>query len=347
MEIFKEILGQLIKKNLWLILFLIATLMVGTFGYAILTKGQYSILDCLYMTVITITTIGYGEIVDLSHNTAGRIFTMFIAFSGIGIATYVFSNITALMVEGRLKEVFRRSKMGKDIAELRKHYIICSAEDVGFYVANELHTTRRPYVIVEGDKTRIERASKAFQDILFIEGDATENDILLKAGIREAEGLFAVTEDDNQNLVISLTAKQLNPGVRVSARCNDLKNFEKMKRAGADAVVSPSFIGGMRIVSEMIRPTAVSFLDIMLRDREKNLRVEEISVPDSFANKPLQSLNLSKYTSFLLLAIRRKDDWIYNPPKDYTLQPGNILVFMITPAERIPLEGIFEPPSPL
>ena len=347
MEILKEILGQLIKKNLGLFLFLIATLLAGTFGYAILTKGQYSILDCLYMTVITITTIGYGEIIDLSHNPVGRVFTIFIAFSGIGIVTYVLSNVIALMVEGRLKDVFWRRKMEKEVGKLRKHYIICSAEDVGFYIANELHTTKRPCVIVETDKTKIERVLKTFQDLLFVEGDATENDILLKAGIREAEGLFAVTEDDNQNLVICLTAKQLHPGVRVLAKCKDLKHFEKMKRAGADAVVSPSFIGGLRIVSEMIRPTAVSFLDIMLRDREKNLRVEEIPIPESFANKPLQALNLSKYPSFLLLAIKRKEDWIYNPPKDYILQPGNILIFMITPAERIQLKGIFEPPAPL
>ena len=156
MEFFRQILWQLIRKNLGLVVFLMATLLVGTLGYAILSKGQYSLLDCLYMTVITITTIGYGEIIDLSHNPGGRVFTIFIAFSGIGIATYVLSNVTALMVEGRLKEVFRRRKMEKEIKKLRRHYIICSAEDVGFYIANELHSTQRPYVVVDAgrDKNR-------------------------------------------------------------------------------------------------------------------------------------------------------------------------------------------------
>jgi voltage-gated potassium channel len=347
MAFFRQILWQLIRKNLGLVVFLMATLLVGTLGYAILGKGQYSLLDCLYMTVITITTIGYGEIIDLSHNPWGRVFTIFIAFSGIGIVTYALSNITALMVEGRLKEVFWRRKMEKEIEKLRRHYIICSAEDVGFYVTSELHMTQRPCVIVDADKTKIERALKTFQDLLFIEGDATDNDILLKAGIREAAGLFAVTGDDNQNLVISLTAKQTNPEVKVVAKCNDLKNLEKMKKAGADAVVSPSFIGGLRIASEMIRPTVVSFLDTMLRDREKNLRVEEIPVPDSFTGKPLRALNLSRIPSFLLLAIKRKEDWVYNPPLDYLLKPGNILIFMITSEERLGLEGIFKPPAPL
>jgi voltage-gated potassium channel len=341
MEIVNKNLWQLIRKNLGLAAFLMGTLLVGTVGYAIISKGQYSLLDCLYMTVITITTIGYGEIIDLSYNPAGRVFTMFIAFLGIGIATYVFSSITALMVEGRLKEIFWRRKMEKNTGKLRKHYIICSAGDVGFYVSNELHSTQRPYVIVDTDKTKVEKALRIFHDLLFIEGDATDNEVLLKAGIREAAGLFAVTGDDNQNLVISLTAKQLNPGLRVVAKCNDLKNLEKIKKAGADAVVSPSFIGGLRIASEMIRPTAVSFLDVMLRDREKNLRVEEITIPESFVDRPLKALNLTRHPNFLLLSIKGKEDWVYNPPEDYIFKRGNILVFMITPGERLQLESIF------
>jgi voltage-gated potassium channel len=341
MWFFRQILWQLIKKNIGLAAFFVALLLVGTIGYAILSKGQYSLIDCLYMTVITITTVGFGEIIDLSHNPAGRVFTMFIAFSGIGVAAYVFSNVTALMVEGRLKEVFWRRRMETEIEKLRKHYIICSAEDVGFYIAHELRSTQRQYVVVDPDETKIEKMKGSFQDGFFIQGDATNDDTLLKAGIHEAAGLFAVTGDDNLNLVISLTAKQLNPTVKVAAKCNDLKNSEKIRKAGADSVVSPAFIGGLRIVSEMIRPTTVSFLDVMLRDKEKNLRVEEIPVPESFADKPLRTLSLEKYPSVLLLAIKRKDDWIYNPPEDYILQPGNILIFMIRPEERLHLERIF------
>ena len=337
------ILWRLLKKNIGIVAFLLATLLVGTAGYAILSKGRYSLLDCLYMTVITITTIGYAEIVDLSHNPAGRVFTIFLAFSGIGIAAYAFSNITALMVEGRLKEVFWRRKMEKEIKKLKNHYIVCSIEDVGFYVTNELHITRRPYVIVETDKARIERAQKTLEDLVVVEGDATDSDTLLKAGIREAAGLFAITGDDNQNLVISLTAKQLNPKLKVVAKCNDLKHLEKIKKAGADMVVSPSFIGGLRIASEMIRPTAVSFIDIMLRDREKNLRVEELPIPESFEGKSLGTLNLGGFQSVLLLAIKREQEWLYNPPKDYILQRGNILIFMANPSERLQLERIFKP----
>lgn len=133
--------------------------------------------------------------------------------------------------------------------------------------------------------------------------------------------MFAVSGDDNQNLVISLTAKQLNPNIRVVARCHDLKNIDKLKKVGADAVVSPTFIGGLRMASEMVRPTVVSFLDIMLRDKKKNLRVEEIPVPELFAGKAIADLQLKKYPNTLLLAVRTKDDWIFNPTDDYIIKP--------------------------
>jgi len=293
------------------------------------------------MTFITIATIGYSEIVDMSHNPAGRIFTVFVAISGIGVATYILTNLTAFMVEGEMTETFRRRKMEKSIKKLKRHYIVCGIEGVGFHILNELSETKRPHVIVDIDRGRIDKALELFQEELFIEGDATDSDALIAAGVKEASGLFAVTGDDNQNLVISLTAKQLNPQVRVVARCRDLKNVEKMKKAGADAVVSPTFIGGLRMASEMVRSTAVSFLDTMLRDKEKNLRVEEMTVSESLAGKPVSALNLSDYPNILLLAVKTEGGWTYNPPADHVMKLWDTLIFMTTPDERDKLETIF------
>ena len=163
----------------------------------------------------------------------------------------------------------------------------------------------------------------------------------MAAGIEKARGLFAVTNDDNQNLVIMLTAKQLNPKVRLVARCNEIKNSEKMRKSGAHAVVSPGYIGGLRMASEMIRPAVVTFLDTMLRDREKCLRVEEVAVPESLVGKALSTLNLKKYPDLLLLAVRANSDWVYNPAEDYVIKSQNTLVFMTTPEERNKLEKIF------
>jgi len=337
----KEFLLQFIRRNLSLFAALFTILMVGTVGYSIIGEGRYSIIDCLYMTVITVTTIGFGEIIDLSHSPGGRVFTMFIALSGVGIAAYFLSNVVDFMVEGRLQEAFWRRKMEREIGKLKKHYIVCCVDGVGSYIVKELYSTQRPYVIVDNDKTKAERIIGGLKNELFVEGDAADSDILTRAGINEALGLFAVTGDDNENLVISLTAKTLNSKIKVVAACNDVKNMEKIKKAGADAVVAPSYIGRLRIVSEMVRPTVVSFLDTMMRDTERNLRIEEISVSEAFVGRPIKGLDLKKYPGTLLLAVKGREGWIYNPDENHILKQGDALIIMTTPGERFELERIF------
>ena len=322
------------RKFIWAGAILLAIILIGTVGYWFIGGRQYSFVDTLYMTIITISTIGFGEIIDLSGNVAGRIFTIFIAISGVGVLLYFITNITALVVEGELKESFRRRKMEKTAGNSRDHYIVCGLGSVGFYIVNELRVTKRPHVLVDADKKNIERCLELFKDEVLIEGDATDSETLLKAGIEKARGLFAVTGDDNQNLVVSLTAKQLNPNLRVVARCNEIRNSQKMSKAGADAIVSPTSIGGLRMASEMIRPTVVSFLDTMLRDREKGLRVEELPVPGSFVGKSLSALNLKRHTNALLLAVKTGEDWIYNPAENYVIAPESTFVFMTTPEGR-------------
>ncbi len=297
-------------------------------------------MDAFYMTAITVSTIGFSEVIDLTGNPIGRAFTIFIAISGIGVVLYFVTNLTALIVEGDLTESFRRRKMQKMASNSKDHYIICGLGSVGFHIVNELHAAKRPHVIVDINRDRIERTLESFQDEVFIEGDATDNHILLKAGIESAKGLFAVTGDDNQNLVISISAKQLNPNLRVVARCNEPENGEKMKKVGADAIVSPGLISGLRMASEMVRPTVVSFLEMMLRDREKNLRIEEVVVPNQFVGKHISILNLKEYSHILLLAVKANEDWIYNPSDKYVIKPGNTLIFMTTPEGRDELERL-------
>lgn len=199
------------KKYVWCFILLIIIIVIGATGYWILGDGSYSYFDSLYMTIITITTIGFGEIIDLSGNIGGRIFTIFIALSGIGVLAYMITNITATIVEGELTKSFRRRRMEKIAEKARGHYIVCGMGWAGLHIVNELKDTKRPHVIIDMDKSKIDKSLETMPDAIFIEGDATDNDILLKAGIEKANGLFAVTGDDNQNLVICLTAKQCNP----------------------------------------------------------------------------------------------------------------------------------------
>ncbi|MBF0609232.1 MAG: NAD-binding protein [Magnetococcales bacterium] len=320
---------------------------VGTTGYRLFGGSKYSLADCAYMTFITISTIGYGEIVDIAHKPGGRVFTMFIAFFGIGVLSYMLSNFTAFVVGGELKEAFWRKRMENKIKALSSHYIVCGVEGDGFYILNEIYTTSRPCVVIEIDKKRIERVLEMFHAQVVIEGDATDNNVLLSAGIERAKGLFAAAGDDNVNLVVSLSAKQLNPEIKVVARCKELKNLSKMKKAGADVVVSPHFIGGMRMASEMFRPTVVSFLDMMLRDKDKNLRIEDVVVPEDVTPRTVASLHLKRYPTCMLLAIKTTQErWIYNPPEHQMINPGDTLVIMTTPGERIELRKMFHLTEP-
>jgi voltage-gated potassium channel len=325
-------------KFIWSGIALIGLLTLGVIGYWLIGDGRYSLIDTLYMTVITITTIGFSEIVDLSASPGGRVFTMFIAVSGIGIMGYVATNFTVLLLEGQITNSFRRRRMENTAKNSKGHYIVCGASDIGSHIIRELNSTGRGCVVIDKDNNRLEKALAIDKSGIFIEGDTTNNDILLKAGVESAKGLFAVTGDDNLNLVTCLTARQLNPSLRVVAECHEASNEEKLKKVGADSVISPNYIGGLRIVSEMVRPSVTSFLDIMLRDRDKNLRVEEITVPEWFPETSLTSSGFKRYAHSLLLAVKDQRGWLYNPPDSYIIRHGLILVFMTTPEGRVEIE---------
>jgi voltage-gated potassium channel len=328
---------QLLRKFTTPFILLVIILITGTTGYWYVGGGKYSVLDCFYMTVITILTIGYGEIIDLTNNSAGRIFTILIAFLGIGTATYIISTFTALIVEGQLKETFKKRKMEKNIKKLDNHFIICGAGRVGSVILNELYTTGRPCVVIDRDEELIQFLSEKYPDVMVITGDADLEWVLEKACIQKAQGIFAATGDDNQNLVISLTAKYINPNIRVVARCLEAANQNKMKKAGADTVITENFIAGMRMASEMVRPTVVSFLDKMLGDKDKNLRVEEITIGKNHAGKKIADIGMDSFQDTLILAIASADKWTYSPKGDHELDNGCRVVVITTPEERIKL----------
>jgi voltage-gated potassium channel len=330
---------QLLRRLRVATLALLLVIAGGTAGYYWVSGQRYSFIDCLYMTFITITTIGYGEIVDLSHNPAGRVLTMGIALAGIGTLTYLLSSLTAFIVEGNLSESFRSRKMEKKADFLDDHYIVCGAGQVGAYIVHELRATRRDCILIDTKNEPLEHLFATMPDLVYFHADATDGDVLNAAGLSRAAGLFAATGDDNQNLVIALTARQINPRTTIIARCADMKNVAKLKTVGASAVISPSFIGGLRMASEMIRPTAVSFLDAMLRETDRNLRIEEIAIHEK--GKTLGDLGLEQYANTLLLAIREPDGWVYHPKPDHVLGEQSRLVVMTTPQDRQAMERRF------
>jgi len=316
---------------------LLIILIIGTGGYWYIDGGRHNLLDCFYMTVITILTIGFTEVITLDH--AGKIFTIILAFTGIGTATYIISTFTAMVVEGQLKETFKLRKMEKQVKQLKGHYIVCGAGRVGSAIIKELYETKRDFVVVDNRADMNNEISQKYPGILFINGDADQEEVLEKAGIKNSVGIFASTGDDNQNLVISLTAKFINPGIRVVARCLEQINQAKMKKAGADSVITENYIAGMRMASEMIRPTVVNFLDKMLGDKDKNLRVEEVHLGDKHHGKRIVELELENFPNTLILAIASGNDWIYSPKGDHKLDSGCRIVVITTPEERVKLSS--------
>ena len=252
-------------KFIWSIAALVAVMAIGTYGYHVIGGENHTYLDAFYMTFITLATIGYGEIIDMSNNPTGRIFTIFIGTAGLGTLWFMFSTLTVFLLETDLNSAWRRRRMEKIIKRLHGHYIVCGYGRVGRNVAHELERTNRHFVAIDEDEAMLEAQKEKNPALLFLHGDASDDDLLVRADIEDAKGVFAVTGDDSKNLMIALTAKQLNPSVRVVARCHELRNAEKMKKAGADAIVSPDFTGGMRIASAMVRPHVVSFLQGGLR----------------------------------------------------------------------------------
>lgn len=318
-----------------LLIFLIVEV-VGSLGFWIISGYKASALDCIYMVFITVATIGFGETIDLAPYPMGRVFLMGIATVGIANVTYATSKLTAFILESDVNSELRRRRMQDRIDALKNHYIICGIGRVGGNVAHELLVTERPFVAIEEAPAAIELFNDKHPKCLLLHGDCSDDDILMRAGVERAAGLFAVTGDDGKNLLITLSAKQLNPGMRVVARLHDIRNADKLKRVGADAIVSPDFTGGMRIASSMLRPAVVSFLDEMLRTDEK-LRVEEVAVPESFAQRSIADV-VPPSGEYMVLAVRGASGWQFNPPADYRLQSGNTLVLMVTPEGRRQIE---------
>jgi len=315
---------------------LLVVLVVSTLGFYHAAGGKADLWTSLYMALITTSTVGYGEAVPL-ESAGDRIFAGVISIVGFGALTFLFTSLSMFFLEKDFDYTMRRRRMEREIRKLRGHYIVCGFGRVGRNTAYELQVTGRRFVAIDLDQTRFEEHADRFPGLLTLQGDGSDDSLLLAADIADAAGVFAVTGDDSRNLMITITAKQLNPAVRVVARAHEVRNLAKLRQAGADDVISPDFTGGMRIASAMIRPHVVSFLDELLRS-DRGLRVEEVRLPDTFAPMRLDAMRLQG-AEYVLLAVRSGIDWTFNPEPDFELAPGKVLIAMASPRGRAEIEA--------
>ncbi|MBU0533784.1 MAG: potassium channel protein [Candidatus Omnitrophica bacterium] len=307
------------------VLLLIIVIAGGIFGY--MAIEDWTFLDALYMTIITVATVGFEEVHNLS--TTGRIFTIGLIISSISILAYGITAISSFIIEGQFREIGRRRKMEAKIKKLKNHFIVCGEGKVCLQVVEELQRAKVSFVVIANNIQAFEED----QGLTLIQGDATDDEILKKAKIEDAKGLIACLNSDTDNLFITLSARALNPKLNIVAEAREEISQSKMLKAGANNVISPDIIGGRRMASVLLRPTVVSFLDVMTRgDNDVTLRLEEVKLcPNStLVGKTLNDTEIRKKTGTLVVAIKDNETGIikYNPPSHSILKAEDILLVL-------------------
>ena len=306
---------------------LIGIMAFGTIGYYFVE--HMPLFEAFYMTIITISTVGYAEIVPLTQ--AGRALTIVIIILGITVGAYTIGMLVRAFIEGEMLKIFGRRKVQKQITELKDHYIVCGFGRIGRIICNELAADNVNFVVIEQEPSIIEKIES--KNYLFIEMDATSEEALLKAGIMKAKGIATALRSDANNVFITLTAKGLRPDIYILARASHENNEDKLSRAGASRVVSPHLIGGKRMAQVLKRPTVVDFIDIATMGSSLGLMMEEamIGKGSDLINKNLVDSNLRKDFGVIIVAIKKMaGNMIFNPMPSETLESGDVIVVIGT-----------------
>jgi voltage-gated potassium channel len=328
-------MSSLGKRLLTGFIALVVVVLGGSLGYYLIGDGRWAFRDCMYMTVISVTTVGYGETLEGMHEVAyARAFTVALLLFGTGSIVFFASMVTAFVVEGDLRNALFASRLKKRMKRMKEHVVVCGAGSTGRNVIEELLKVSVPVVAIDINEHELREIAEKYPkaELAYIVGDATDDDVIAQMNLPLARGIVAALSSDKDNLYVTVAARQTVPGIRIVARCAELSHVEKLRRVGADAVVSPNFIGGMRLVSEMMRPAVVRFLDDMLRDTRAAFRIEEIQLGPgaSEIGATLRDARVRERFGMTVLAIRQSDNtsWIYNPDPSEPIAPGMTLVVL-------------------
>ncbi len=307
---------------------LIGLITTGTIGYLLLERGnpegEWRFLDAIYMTVITLTTVGYG---DMGMSDAGRIFTLFLLIGGFGVFTYSVTIATAFLIEGQLQSFFRQQKMVRTVDKLSNHYIICGLGDTGVHVLDEMLKTEADFIGIEFEEERLIHLSDT-RNFLYLQGDATDDEVLMRAGIERAQGLVACLSRDQDNLFVVISARKLNPRLRIASKAVEDNSPGKLITAGADEVVLPDHIGGLRLAVGILQPQLLGFLENVAQNQDGARFNESIIQGNSDLNGiSLKAASIKEQTDLVVIAIHHRDGtFLYNPPEDMKIVAGDALL---------------------
>jgi voltage-gated potassium channel len=325
------------RRILLIVLSIVITLAIGTVGFTVI--DNYPPFDAFYMTLITLTTVGYGEVHPLSQ--AGRIFNSFLMLFGVVIIFIAIGAMTQIIIELEFGELISKRRNKRMIENLKDHYIICGYGRVGRGATAELQHAGAPFVIVDISPERVEGA--VMSGMLAVAADSTHDDTLRQVGIERARGLVAALATDADNLFVLLSAKGLNPKIYVAARAAEEGAEEKMRRAGADAVFAPYSITGHRLAQSMLRPHVEQFLDFTTKDFGVDIAIEQVHVAatSQVISKTIKQLHLRRDYGVMVMAIRKADgQMIISPPGETGVEAGDYLIVMGRHESLRTLEGL-------
>ncbi len=315
------------QRFLWLLALLLGSVLSGVIGYMMI-EG-YSLLEALYMTVITIGTVGYGEVKPLS--SAGKIFTMVIIFVNIGVVAYSLSTLAAMVVEGRIRDYFKSQRETKKIGKMNKHIIVCGYGRNGKQICQELLASKQPFVVIERDSAATADLENQEGAHLLI-GDATQDEVLLQAGVMRARALVTALPSDPANVYVVLTARGMNAAINIISRASDESSELKLKRAGANHVIMPEKIGGSYMASLVLKPDISEFMASFGDKEEMEFAISEISASDLLgaqSSKKLYELRIRETYGVIVIGIKtRKGDYIFSPGKQEIVEPGAFLIVL-------------------
>jgi len=325
----------LLRRLVWIASLIALTVTMGTVGFTVI-EG-YPVFDAFYMTLITVSTVGYSEIHPLSH--AGRIFNSFLIFFGVTTMFFAIGAMTQSIIELELGEYFGKRRTRRMIEKLENHFIICGYGRVGRNAANELQRSGVPFVIVDRDPERTERAMQA--GMLAVAADSTRDETLRSIGVERARGLVSALATDADNLFVILSAKNLNPKLYVATRAGEEEAEDKLRRAGADAVFAPYTTAGYRLAQAVLRPHVFHFFDVATKSMGLDVNIEQVRVPEAseFAARTLGQAQIRRDLGVIVLAIRKADgNMLFNPPAETVISVGDHLIVMGEPGNLRTLE---------